>query len=66
MNIKPWFQSKTLAVNGLVILAGIASQAIASLPPTSKTAVWLGVGVAAINAGLRLLTNSGVSLTTQQ
>lgn len=59
---KPWYQSKTLAVNGLVVLAGLATQMYGSVPPDSKTAIWTGVGLAAINAALRVTTNQPVAL----
>jgi len=61
-NTKPWYRSKTLLVNGLVIVAGLATQATATLPPTSNTAIWAGVGLAAINAGLRVLTKGALTL----
>ena len=59
---KQWFQSKTLLVNGLVVLGGFATQFLGTLPPDSKTAVWTGVGLAAINAALRVTTNQPVTL----
>jgi hypothetical protein len=62
MNSKPWYRSKTFLVNGLVILGGLATQAAAALPPDSKTAVWAGVALAAINAGLRVTTNQAITL----
>jgi hypothetical protein len=62
MNGKVWYRSKTLLVNGLVILGGLASQALASVPPDSKTAIWTGVGLAAINAALRVTTSQPVTM----
>jgi len=59
---KPWFQSKTMLVNGLVVLGGLATQFLGSVPPDSKTAIWTGVGLAAINAALRVTTNQPVAL----
>ncbi len=59
---KAWFQSKTLLVNGLVVLGGLATQFLGSVPPDSKTAIWTGVGLAAINAALRVTTTQPVAL----
>jgi hypothetical protein len=60
-NAKQWFQSKTLLVNGLVVLGGLATNFLAAVPPDSKTAIWTGVGLAAINAGLRITTDKPVA-----
>ena len=62
MNGKVWYRSKTLLVNGLVILGGLATQALATVPPDSKTAIWTGVGLAALNAALRVTTNQAVTM----
>ncbi len=61
MNGKVWYHSKTLLLNGLVILGGLATQAMATVPPNSKTAIWTGVGLAAINAALRVTTNQPIT-----
>lgn len=62
MKQKPWYQSKTILVNGLVVLAGLATQTIATLPPESKTAMWTTVALAAINTGLRVVTKDAVKI----
>jgi len=56
--MKKWYYSKTLWVNSVALIAGIAQAVTGS--------VWLDVAtqasiVAAINLGLRLVTNSGLS-----
>lgn len=58
---KSWFQSKTLVINGLVVLGGLATQVLGAVPSDSKTAVWTGVALAAINAGLRLTTKQPIA-----
>ncbi len=58
---KAWYQSKTILVNGLVVLAGLGTQFIGSVPPDSKTAIWTGVGLAAINAALRVATKQPIA-----
>jgi multidrug transporter EmrE-like cation transporter len=59
---KLWFQSKTILTNGLIIAGGLLTQFLGSVPADSKTAIWTGVGVAAINAALRVTTNQPVAL----
>jgi len=63
-NSKPWYQSTTIRVNGLVLLGAIASFAtnyVATLPAGSNTAILATAAVSAANLILRKQTNQAIT-----
>lgn len=58
---KPWWQSKTLWLNALVILAGLLEVVRESGQLLPATAAWVGVGLAGVNLILRTLTTQPVA-----
>lgn len=60
---KPWWQSKTLWLNGLVVLAGLLEIVRDSGHLLPETAAWVGVGLAAVNLILRTFTTQPIAAT---
>lgn len=63
--VKPWWQSKTIIVNGLVVLAAalmalIDAQTAGTLPFVLD-AKWTAFVLGVVNFGLRFLTNQPVT-----
>lgn len=63
---KPFWASKTLWVNGLVVLAGLLEIVRDSGQLLPETAAWVGVGLAAVNLILRTFTTQPLSSTSNQ
>ena len=68
VEIKPWYQSKTLWVNigiGVIAVLGwLLDQQNAGLLPFTLDARWVAFAVAAINFWLRTITEAPVSRRT--
>jgi hypothetical protein len=61
--MKPWYQSKTLAVNALILLLAVLDAAQA-LPIPATWAPYIIAAASVLNVVLRLTTNTGLSVGT--
>ena len=59
-NAKPWYQSKTLLVNALILLLAVLDAAQA-LPIPAAWAPYIVAGASVLNVALRLTTNTGLT-----
>jgi hypothetical protein len=59
--MKPWYQSKTLAVNALILLLAVLDAAQA-LPIPATWAPYIIAAASVLNVVLRLTTNTGLSV----
>lgn len=61
---KPWYQSKTLWFNALVLALGTAESQLHLLEPVLPVSLWhvIAFTLPVVNTALRFLTNKGVSL----
>src|SRR5690348_2410283 len=57
--MKPWYQSKTLLVNALILLLAVLD-AVQALPLPAAWAPYLVAGASVLNVALRLTTNTGL------
>ena len=63
IDTKPWWQSRTLIVNGLVLALAMAEAKLNFLQPMLPINVYslLAFGLPVVNAFLRVITTVGVS-----
>lgn len=64
LDAKPWWQSRTLIVNGLVMALAAAESNLHIIQPMLPVSVWqvLAFGLPVVNAFLRVITTTGVRL----
>lgn len=61
MTTKPWYQSKTLLVNALILLAFALDQITHTVSLTPEQAAWVAVAVAVLNMALRMATSTALT-----
>lgn len=61
-DMKPFWKSKTLWANGLALLVVAGDAVLGTRLLSPEQGDMLIIGLAVVNAGLRLVTNKGVTL----
>jgi hypothetical protein len=61
---KPWWQSRTLIINAVVMALAAAEDKLNIIQPLLPVSIWqlLAFALPVINAGLRVITTTGVRL----